>query len=597
MKPFGWFVVLLIVSNSLYSLFSAASIALFKPILEVLFGESGTVSAPVPAAADTGMLTSLKDAFYGSIRNMVGEQSNSDTLLAISLLVIAVFTAKLVFKYISDIVNNWVQEGIIKSIRDTLFAKLTSLDMKWFNNSRSGSTISLVLNDVGAMNQTLTPTLIALTREPIQIVVFLVLLIAMSPWLTLLAFSTSIISLVLIRVATKYLRKYAGRMQDAMADMTTVLDETLGGIRIIKSFVGEGIARQRFEEKSNAYYIATHKHKKVMAMVPGINEFLAIFALVIVLYYGGQEVFDGNMSGEDLMTFIVALFSIMAPIAKTVQIPTNVQRGLVAAKRVLTVIDEQPEIVHGPEQTVHCNRHIRLPNCTFSYGGEDVLKDISVDIAKGRKVALVGHSGSGKSTTIDLIARFYDPVAGSVCLDDTDIREFNIHAYRKLFGAVAQDPVLFNDTIANNIRFGSPDATIEQVREAAITANASEFIDQLELGYDTEIGDRGVLLSGGQKQRLAIARALVGNPEILIFDEATSALDSKSERLVQSAINDALSDRTAIIIAHRLSTIQECDEILVFDNGRIVERGTHSELLELGGTYKHLHDVQFQEEN
>lgn len=595
MKPFGWFVVLLIVSNGLYSLFSAASIALFKPILEILFGESDV--AAQEATGDTGLLTGLKDAFYGFIRDMVGEGDRSDTLMAICVLVILVFTFKLIFKYISDIVNNWVQEGIIKNIRDMLFAKLTSLDMKWFNNAQSGKTISLVLNDVGAMNQTLTPTLIALTREPIQIVVFLVLLVAMSPWLTLLAFSTSIISLVLIRVATKYLRKYAGRMQDAMADMTTVLDETLGGIRIIKSFVGERMAKERFASKSGAYYMATHKHKKVMAMVPGINEFLAIAALVVVLYYGGHEVFEGKLSGEDLMTFIVALFSIMAPIAKTVQIPTNIQRGLVAAKRVLAVIDEQPEIVHGQRKDVSFSEHISLDDCTFSYGGENVLKNVSVSINKGTKVALVGHSGSGKSTTIDLIVRFYDPISGAIKLDDTDIREFNIHSYRKLFGVVAQDPVLFNDTIANNIRFGAPEATEQEIRAAADTANATEFIEQFELGFETPIGDRGVLLSGGQKQRLAIARALVGNPQVLIFDEATSALDSQSERLVQQAINEALSERTAIIIAHRLSTIQECDEILVFDQGVIAERGTHAELLEHQGVYKHLHDVQFQEEN
>ncbi|MBD1210202.1 MAG: ABC transporter ATP-binding protein [Ignavibacteria bacterium] len=591
-QPYRWLVIWALFFGAVFSALSALSIAIVQPIFQLLFDN---VSLPV-SSPDSGVLSRVKDSFYSSIIHFIGiGETKSSALIRLGVLIIFIFILKNISKYCCNILTTLLNENLIRSIRERLFTKMLHFSMDFFTAQKGGHLVSIITNDVAAVQGSVTAATLALAREPLQIVLFLLMLVSLSPFLTLVAFGTSICALLLIRIATKTLRRYAERMQTVMSNFTSVLQETLGGIRIVKAFSMEERVINLFTMQTRGYVRAASKYQRVYDIVPATSEIFAIIALSVVLYVGGQQVFSGEMRSHELITFLFALFSIMSPITNVVSLPAQVQRGLVAAETVFGILDREPTVENGTQNAPNFEQEIRVDNVQFAYQkGRSVLSDISFSITKGRKIALVGGSGSGKSTMCDLLIRLYDPSEGHIFLDGTDIRQFTFASYRRFFGVVSQESLLFNDTIANNIRFGSMGViTDSQVHQAARIANASEFIEKLPDGYNTFIGDRGVLLSGGQKQRLAIARALVGNPAILVFDEATSALDSESERFVQEAINNVLEDRTAIIIAHRLSTIVSADEILVFNEGRIIERGNHTELLAKKGMYSRLYDIQF----
>lgn len=454
--------------------------------------------------------------------------------------------------------------------------------------------MALVIGEVGAMHSTLVPFMATLIRAPIEIALLLGLLLTLSPMLTLIALSTSIGTLVVIRIARQYLRRYSQRMQHAAAQYTSTLQEGISSIRTVKAFNAEQQILSRFWEDVQRYVRSAIKLTAVNDMVPAISETLAIAALAVVLYVGGLEVFSGNMRGADLMTFLFALFAIMAPVASLTGIPGQIQRGLVAAERVFTVVDSAATVCDGSLACPPLRQAIRFDNVWYRYDSERyVLRGVSIEIPRGKRVALVGVSGSGKSTLVDLLVRFYEPSDGCISYDGTDIRSFRLDSYRRRFGVVSQDAVLFNDTIAANIALANPGASREEIERAARLAHAHEFIVALPQGYDTVVGDRGIRLSGGQRQRIAIARALLADPDILIFDEATSALDSESEAQVQQAIAEVLHHRTALVIAHRLSTVRDADIIYVLERGEIVEVGTHEELVSRpGGIYSSLYALQ-----
>lgn len=595
-KPFKSILAASIVLNLLFSATNALSITLIKPVMQILFGEAQSAPAPIVGTGFERWMGEIKAYFFGMINSLIARPGDfTGSLLNLTFLIVAVFLVKNIFKYFGGIVTVKFEEGIIKSIRDRIFEKMTRLSLDFFSRRKQGSLISIITNDVGVVNQTMITSFVTLMRESLQVILFLFVLLPISIKLTLIAFSTSIVSLIIIRTARKFLRRYSTRMQLAMAEYTSTLQETIGGIRAIKAYNAEKTATERFLADSNKFVRSAVKHKKVITMIPSINEIFAIAALCVVLFVGGGDVFAGRMKADDLMLFLFSLFAIMNPIASVINNIAQYQRGFVAAERIFAILEEPERVASGAHPIEGFKDSIKFENINFSYGKDQVLKDVSFEAPRGKKIALVGASGSGKSTILDLIIRFYDPESGKITIDGKEIKDLDLKSYRSLFGVVSQENILFNDTVAENIRFGMRDITREQIEQAAKLAGAYGFISALPEGFDTNIGDRGVTLSGGERQRIAIARALARDPQILIFDEATSALDNESEKAVQEAINRSLKDKTAIIVAHRLSTIIDCDEIIALSKGRIVERGSHAELMALGGAYRRLYELSLGE--
>lgn len=589
-RPFIGLFFIAIVFNILFALLSTVFIAVIHPVLQILFNSTSDLQL-----TNVSALGSIKDSFYASIRAIVLVENQYESLLRLCVFIISLSLIRNITKYISSITSTRLNEKIIKNMKDTLFSKISTLSMDFYTKHRSGELISLLNNDVGSMHSSIDPFMSTIFRNPVEILLLLALLLSLSPWLTFVAFSTSFVGVIVIRIATKYIRKYAHRIQQAHANSTAVAQETIYGIRTIKSFSAEERMISVFKKHTTDMVKDLVKVSRIQSLAPSINDLVAIISLAVVLYMGGSQVFEGSMNGADVMQFLFALFAIMSPISGLTNIPIQIQRGIVSAERVFKVLDTSETVKNGSKSIKGFNDSLVVSNVTFEYREQNpVLKNVSLELGKSKKIALVGASGSGKSTMLDLLIRFYDPNDGTITIDGENIKNLKLEDYRSLFGVVSQEAQLFNDSIRNNILFSSPNATDEQIVSAATLANAHSFITELPNGYDTLIGDRGIMLSGGQKQRLSIARALVANPQILLFDEATSALDSESEKLVQDAINTVLKDRSAIIVAHRLSTILACDCIYVFENGRIVERGTHSELIEIeNGVYKNLYSIQF----
>lgn len=592
-RPYSARFVLLVVLNVILGAFGALTMAVIKPVMGILFEEAQAVPSPAGDAS----LNAVRDSFFSGMNALLISATPSGTLLNLSIFIVMIFLVKNITKYISGVNYFRMCEMIVSDMRTSVFDRLLKHSLGYFHANKTGELISLVTNEINAMHGSLVPFFMQLVRSPVEIILLLALLLSLSVKLTLIAMSTSVITLIIIRISRTYLRRYATRMADSTAGYVSTLQETISAVRIVKAFSAEPVMSNRFAQQALSYMRSAVKLARIHEAIPTLNEVFAIAALSVVLYLGGHEVFAGKMRGSDLMTFLFALFAIMAPTVSLVSIPGQIQRGIVAAERVFDVIDTEPALKDGSRIAPAFTGSCEFKNVRFAYGADrPVLHDISLTIPKGSKVALVGSSGSGKSTLIDLLVRFYDPLEGAVHMDGRDVREFTMDSYRRRFGIVSQDTVLFHDTVANNISFGASGVSRTDIEAAARIANAHEFIMTLPQGYETIVGDRGVLLSGGQRQRIAIARAIAQNPDILIFDEATSALDSASESIVQHAINDVLSHRTAVIIAHRLSTIVNCDNIVVLDRGRIAEQGTHEQLLRAGGIYAHLYAVQFNQQ-
>ncbi len=572
-------------------MFGALSMAIIKPVMSQLFGEQGDTTL---AVENLNALQAIKESFFRSIDEMLSAPTPSGRLLNLSVFIIVLFVIKNVVKYLSGISYARLSELIARDMRSLVFSRLMAQPLSFFNRNKTGELMSLVTNEINTMHGTVVPFFMLVLRNPVEIILLLTLLFSMSIKLTLIAMSTSVITLIIIRTARTYLRRYASRMADSTAGYIGTLQEAVSAIRIVKAFRAEGKMGAQFYKHASTYVRSSVKLSRINEAIPVLNEIFAISALAVVLYIGGHEVFAGRMRGSDLMTFLFALFAVMAPTVALVSVPGQIQRGLVAAERVFALVDRQPELQDGPTLCPPFQTEIRFDNVGFSYQeGIPVLSNVSFSLRYGQTIALVGSSGSGKSTLIDLLVRFYDAGQGVIQFEGQDIRNFSLNSYRSRFGIVSQDAVLFNESIAQNIAFGTESCSQDDIERAARIAHAHDFIQALPQGYNTLVGDRGVLLSGGQRQRIAIARAIAMNPDILVFDEATSALDSESEKIVQAAMNEVLRNRTAVIIAHRLSTIINADSILVFDQGRIVESGNHRELLERGGHYKRLYDIQF----
>ena len=592
-RPYWLHALLNIVFNILVIIFSLVSFVMLIPFLNMLFGiDELVMTRPELRLSPEALL----DFLNYHISRLILEQGKIEALIFICLFLLTSFFLRNLSRFLAMFFLSKVRVYAVRDLRNDLYDKLLVLPLSFYNQRKKGDIITRISNDVQEIDFSIMHYLEIIFRDPVTIIAYYSTMMIMSPQLTLFVTILLPVAGYVIGLIGRNLKKESKTGQARYSGLLSIVEETISGLRIIKAFTAIGFSSERFRDLNRGFSRLTLKIYRTRDLAAPMSEFLSSIVIIIVLWYGGRLVLgeQGSISAAVFITYIL-IFSQIIPPAKTFTTGYySIQRGVASAERVFEILDAEEVIIEkiNPVRIKSFEKEIEYRDVTFRYDTEDVLHKVSVTIPKGKTVALVGPSGGGKSTLADLLPRFYDPAAGEILIDGIDIKDYRIDDLRSLTGIVTQESILFNDSVYNNIVFGKPGVTMEDVIEAAKIANAHEFIISMEHGYESGIGDRGSKLSGGQRQRISIARAILRNPPILILDEATSSLDSESEKLVQDALIKVMKGRTSIVIAHRLSTIKYADTILVMEKGRIVEQGNHENLIRAGGLYKRLHDLQ-----
>ena len=594
---------LAVLFNILSALLNLVAFALVMPILNILFQIEERVTTYIPfssldlttQAGWSQMKEVVTNNFGYFVSQLIETEGASYTLIILGVYLVLMTLLKVGATYLGGFFLVPIRTGVVRDLRNQLNAKILALPLGFFSEERKGDVLARITGDVGEVENSVMSSLDLLLKNPILIFVYLGSMLVISWQLTLFVFLVLPIAGFVMGRVGKSLKRTSLEAQNQWGQLISQVEETLGGLRIVKAFTAEEFVDKRFRDSNEEYRQTVIGVNRRQLLAHPVSELLGTATIAIVLWYGGSLILnrDSSIDASTFIYYLVIFYSLINPLKDLSKGAYAIRRGMGSMERVDRILQAESTITDPAEpKPVVFNEAIRLEKVSFRYAEEWVLRDVDLTIRKGQTVALVGHSGSGKSTLVDLIPRFYDVVEGRITIDGTDIREVAVADLRRLMGNVNQEPILFNASVFENIAFGVEGATLEKVCQAAEVAHADEFINEMPAGYDTNIGDRGGKLSGGQRQRLSIARAVYKNPPILILDEATSALDTKSERLVQSALDHLMEGRTTIVIAHRLSTIIHADVICVVDDGRIVEQGTHDELLALGGHYAKLHAIQ-----
>ncbi|NQV53519.1 MAG: ABC transporter ATP-binding protein [Flavobacteriales bacterium] len=590
LSPYKGRIALNLSFNLLNAAFSVVSFSAIVPFLKILFDSQEDRVSDDPAMGN-GMLDKLNHSFEVIIR----EEGPKEALFVFSLLIVALFLLRNIFRYLAQHQMAFLRNVAVRDIRREIYHKLLVLPMAYYTDERKGQIMARFTNDVSEVEWSVMGALEALFRQPVMILIFLITLLGISWQLTIFVLIVLPVSGFIIGRIGKSLKRTAKKGQNELGEVVTSLEETVGGIRIVKGFTAEKIFARHFNKVNDKHFGLMVRLFRKQYLTSPIGETLSAITIAMILWFGGNLVLEGDvLNGEFFILYVVIFSQMISPARALSESFVRVQRGLSASERIDQVLKADEQILEAPgaKSIKGFKKSIAFKNVTFDYGGEAVLKNINLEVQQGESIALVGPSGGGKSTLVDLMPRFYDVIDGSIEIDGQDIRDFKVYELRGLFGIVSQQSILFNDSIRNNLLIGNEDADEKQLIDALHTANAHGFVISLPEGLDANVGEAGNRLSGGQKQRLSIARAILNDPPVMIFDEATSALDTESERLVQSALDRLMKGRTSFIIAHRLSTVQHVDRIVVIDKGEIVETGSHSELMELGGLYQRLVELQ-----
>ncbi|MEO8172123.1 MAG: ABC transporter ATP-binding protein [Sediminibacterium sp.] len=584
-------IVLYVLFTLLAVLFSLVSLAMLAPFLQMLFIKGETLAAQPELSFKA---ESVLDYMKYLIGNMIREHSQVYALGAICVIIIVSIFFKNLFTYLSFRVLAPMRNYVMTKLRSDLYAKILELPIGFFTEQRKGDIISRMSNDANEVEWSVMSTLEGLIRNPLEILIILATLVYLSPALSLFLLVLLPLTGFIIGRVSRSLKKQSTASQEQLGTLMSILDETLGGLRVIKAFNAEKILRNKFFHTNDTLNHIRNKMNFRRDLASPMSEFLGVLVLTCILWFGGKLVFSGGLDSQGFITYIVVFTQIINPAKSLSTAFYNAQRGSAAIQRIEEILQAPITVTDPPDAKAITafNHSIEFRNVSFAYEDKVILKNINLTIEKGKTIALVGSSGAGKSSLADLVPRFHDVSGGELLIDGVNIKNYSLHSIRALMGIVTQEPILFNDTIANNIALGVDNVSEKDIEHAAVVANALHFIKQKEEGFDSNIGDRGSKLSGGERQRLTIARAVLKNPPILILDEATSSLDTESERLVQDAINNMMQNRTSLVIAHRLSTIRHADEIIVLQKGEIVERGNHDQLLIHNGIYRKLVDMQ-----